>query len=147
MKYTYAHLASMSCSLEHVKYYIEGWDVNPHIIDNLGRNALHCAAEMGCCDIMKYLSNPGTIAVNVNAQDVDGHTPLHHVAHDGRLEMVKYFVEHCGADVYAMNKVCNFGILNVCNQSIMFLVFPSVSMQRLQDIKLVLWKLQFTSMR
>lgn len=53
---------------------------------------------------MKYLADPLNLAMDVNVKDNEGHTPLHHVAHNGRLEMVKFFIERCGADVYSQNK-------------------------------------------
>ena len=54
---------------------------------------------------MKYLADPTNLAVNVNNQDKDGDTALHHVAKSGNSEMVKYFVEQCAADVYLQNRV------------------------------------------
>ncbi len=57
---------------------------------------------MGSCDIMQYLARLG---IDVNIADADGHTALHHVAHDGRIDMVKFFVEECGAKIDIQNKV------------------------------------------
>jgi ankyrin repeat protein len=56
---------------------------------------------MGSEDIMQYLAELG---MDVNIADMDGNTALHHAAHDGRLTLVTFLVEKCGANMYAKNK-------------------------------------------
>lgn len=84
---------------------VESWNVDVHKKDVYGRNALHCASLIANMQMVLFLTNPQTFAMNVNEPDDSGTTPLHSAANEQHLNLVKYLVEQCAADVYAMNEV------------------------------------------
>lgn len=55
------------------------------------RSALHFAVLRGDQDIAKWLIEGGA---NVNAQDVDGLTPLHMACHENQIEMIQLILEN-----------------------------------------------------
>ncbi|UIP92768.1 ankyrin repeat domain-containing protein [Wolbachia endosymbiont of Anopheles demeilloni] len=66
--------------------------------------SLHTVAGNGYIDIVKLLLDYGA---DVNAKNASGRTPLQKAAENGRLEIVKYFIEEKNVDVNAKTKVDN----------------------------------------
>ena len=65
---------------------------------------LHLAVEGsgGCLTVIQYLVPKMRDLFQTNS---DGQTALHAAARNGRLEVVKYFVNSCGFNVKARNEV------------------------------------------
>ena len=62
-----------------------------------GENCLHIAARKGCLNLCKTLIDKYNF--NMNLTDNEGWAALHHSAHNGSYELVKFFVE-MGADIH-----------------------------------------------
>jgi ankyrin repeat protein len=65
---------------------------NPHVRGDNGETALHCAAEENnCSDAMSMLINAGA---DVNQADNDGNCAAHWAARAGRVDNLKFLLEH-----------------------------------------------------
>ncbi|PKY44925.1 ankyrin [Rhizophagus irregularis] len=80
-----------------VKKLIDEYDVKIDYKDNLGREAIHHAAIIGNKEMIELLFEKGA---NINVQDNwDKFTSLHHAAKEGHVNVVKYLINACRANV------------------------------------------------
>lgn len=101
-----AHVVIGRRNLEILKYFIEEWVVDPNALDRFGTNVLQMAAKyFQNDDILIYLSNPNTLAMNVNKQGARGFSCLHLAAANNSFQAVQYFVEHCNVDLFIRDEV------------------------------------------
>ena len=92
-------MAALGGKLQAVKWFLEkGATVNCD--DNRGWNTLHFAAEGGDTDIIDIIH---THLPNVDSKTNEGHTPLMVAAFNGKLPVVKWFLEK-GATVTLKDK-------------------------------------------
>ncbi|KAG7663138.1 uncharacterized protein J8A68_003316 [[Candida] subhashii] len=80
-----------------VEHYITSGEFTPNSKDPNGYTPIHAAASYGHINLLKYLIDNGG---NVNIQDNDGDTPLHHVED---VKTAKYLIEELGADYKIKN--------------------------------------------
>lgn len=76
-----------------------------------GATALWCAAAAGHLDVVKVLINVGH--ADVNHTTYSNSTPLRAACFDGRLDIVKYLIEH-KADLHISNKYNNTCLMISC---------------------------------
>ncbi|KAJ8544256.1 hypothetical protein ON010_g12012 [Phytophthora cinnamomi] len=90
--------------IEVVEYLAVQCDAGVNDKDNSGTTALMRAAYTDFIDVVGFFVSYGT---NVNLKNDDGYTALMMAAKRGRVEIARYLVEHCDADVNlkAMNGV------------------------------------------
>ena len=74
-----------------VEQYINSNEYTPNSKDPNGYTAIHAAASYGHLNLLQYLIEKGG---DINIQDNEGDTPLHHVED---LKTAKYIVEKLGA--------------------------------------------------
>ena len=66
-----------------------------------GHSLLHCAVIFNCFDVVCFLLEECS-GIDVNATDIDLHTPLHVAYLYGHIQIAEYLIQH-GADVYAVD--------------------------------------------
>jgi ankyrin repeat protein len=71
------------------------------MVDELGRNCLHKAAELGNTELMKFFINSG---VDLESKDKKGNTPLHIATLNKHFEAVSVLIK-ASADVNAKNNI------------------------------------------
>lgn len=86
-------VAAADNQIEIVKSYIESGNFAADCKDPNGYTPIHAAASYGHTDLLKYLVN--SKGGDVNVQDNEGDTPLHHVED---VKTAKYLVEELKAD-------------------------------------------------
>ncbi|KAG7706311.1 hypothetical protein KL914_003206 [Ogataea haglerorum] len=91
-------IAASDNKLDKVREYIESGSYTANSKDPNGYTPMHAAASYGNLDLLKYLVSQGG---DINIQDYDGDTPLHHVE---TLEAAKFLVEELKADFQIKNK-------------------------------------------
>jgi uncharacterized protein len=92
-------VASSEGNLDLVKEALSSLNLNPDTADENGYTLVHAAAAYNQQHILRWLMDQN--GVNVNAQDNDGDTPLHHVE---CLDAAKFLIEVLKVD----SKVLNF---------------------------------------
>ncbi|KAF6063654.1 Ankyrin repeats (many copies) family protein [Candida albicans] len=80
-----------------VEQYINSNEYTPNSKDPNGYTAIHAAASYGHLNLLQYLIEKGG---DINIQDNEGDTPLHHVED---LKTAKYIVEKLGASYKIKN--------------------------------------------
>ncbi|KGR21042.1 hypothetical protein I503_02138 [Candida albicans SC5314] len=80
-----------------VEQYINSNEYTPNSKDPNGYTAIHAAASYGHLNLLQYLIEKGG---DINIQDNEGDTPLHHVED---LKTAKYMVEKLGASYKIKN--------------------------------------------
>jgi ankyrin repeat protein len=91
--------AARNGHLEVIQYLVEHGASIDQNDNQKHKTALLAASFQRHFDIVQYLVEKGA---NVNAQSVNGFTPLHDAAYVGNLQIVQFLVEH-GADVHIRN--------------------------------------------
>jgi uncharacterized protein len=91
--------AARNGHLEIVQYLVEHGASIDQSDNQRHKTALLAASFQRHFDIVQYLVEKGA---NVNAQSINGFTPLHDAAYVGNLQIVQFLVEH-GADVHIRN--------------------------------------------
>lgn len=90
-------VAAADNQVDIVKSYLDSGKFTPDSKDPNGYTAIHAAASYGHIDLLKLLINSGG---NINIQDNEGDSPLHHVED---LATAKIMVEELGADYKLKN--------------------------------------------
>ena len=80
-----------------VEQYINSNEYTPNSKDPNGYTVIHAAASYGHLNLLQYLIEKGG---DINIQDNEGDTPLHHVED---LKTAKYIVEKLGASYKIKN--------------------------------------------
>jgi ankyrin repeat protein len=91
--------AARNGHLEIVQYLVEHGATIDRSDNQRHKTALLAASFQRHFDIVQYLVEKGA---NVNAQSVNGFTPLHDAAYVGNVQIVQFLVEH-GANVHITN--------------------------------------------
>lgn len=107
--FTPLHLAAESGNIEIVDYLIKN-GANPKSITKYGSSVLHYAsgaAGESHFDLVKHLMKNYGAMEFINFQDEEKYTPLHEATHSGNLELSKYLIEECGADINLLTKYGN----------------------------------------
>jgi len=91
-----------------------------------GRTAIHEAASQGHVEILSRLLLPydrsnaedqlSSIVDFVPSENVSGRTALHEASRAGHLAMVKYLLDHCRANVDAVDNDANTPLMFACQQ-------------------------------
>ena len=100
-KFTPLHLSSGNGNIEVVDYLIKN-GANPKAITGYGSSILHYAAGAtgdSHFDLVKHLIKKYGAMEFINFQDEEKYTPLHEATHSGNLDLSKYLIEECGADI------------------------------------------------
>ncbi|KAI5965290.1 uncharacterized protein KGF55_001510 [Candida pseudojiufengensis] len=90
-------IAASDNKLDQVKTLIESKQFNSNSKDPNGYTPIHAAVSYGYIDLLNYLLENGG---NINIQDNEGDTPLHHVED---LKIAKYLIEKLKADYKIKN--------------------------------------------
>lgn len=90
-------VAAADNKIDLVKSLIESGRYSPNSADPNGFTPIHAAASYGHLDLLRYLLQNGG---NVNIQDGDGDTPLHHIEN---LEVAKVLISEFNADYSIKN--------------------------------------------
>ena len=95
-------LASLEGDLETVKFLTEEKQLDPLQEDNIGRNAIFCAAKGGQLAVLKYFieeqgHNPAS-PISSTGSKCAGWTPLHTAAKRNQLELVQYLISEQHVD-------------------------------------------------
>ncbi|ODV93631.1 hypothetical protein PACTADRAFT_45722 [Pachysolen tannophilus NRRL Y-2460] len=80
-----------------VKNYIDSGEFTPNSKDINGYTPIHAATSYGHIELLTYLISKGG---DINIQDADGDTPLHHVED---LRVAKFLIEQLKADYMVKN--------------------------------------------
>ena len=72
-----------------------------HFLTEDGMNLLHCAADLGYCDIVEYLIHD--LSFDVNSADDDGQCALHYAAACSHADVVRLLLETGVVDVTLMD--------------------------------------------
>jgi uncharacterized protein len=91
-------VAASEGNLDLVKESLSSLNLNPDTADENGYTLVHAAAAYNQQHILRWLMDQN--GVNVNAQDNDGDTPLHHVE---CVDAAKFLVEILKADPKVQN--------------------------------------------
>lgn len=91
-------VAAADNKIDLVKSFIESGKYSPNSADPNGFTPIHAAASYNNLDLLRYLLNNGG---DVNIQDSDGDTPLHHTEN---LGVVKVLIKEFNADYRIKNK-------------------------------------------
>ncbi|KAG7880599.1 hypothetical protein KL905_002573 [Ogataea polymorpha] len=91
-------IAASDNKIDKVREYIESGSYTANSKDPNGYTPMHAAASYGNLDLLKYLVSQGG---DINIQDSDGDTPLHHVE---TVEAAKFLIEELKADFKIKNK-------------------------------------------
>lgn len=91
-------VATADNQIDLVKKLIESGKFTPNSADPNGFTPIHAAASYGHLELLRYLLENGG---NVNIQDSDGDTPLHHTE---SLETAKILIQEYKADYRLKNK-------------------------------------------
>jgi len=104
---------------------------NPHtsvyITGNIGRNALHIAAEKGFCEIIRIIQRKRpAIDMNIPETSSAGWSAMHLAAHYKNAEVVDTLLR-LGADLEVLDKQFSytpliFAVLSKCTQSTLLLI-------------------------
>lgn len=108
-KFTPLHLASGNGNIEVVDFLIK-YGANPKAITGNGSSVLHYASGAtgdSHFDLVKHLIKKYGAIEFINFQDEEKYTPLHEATHSGNLELSKYLIEECGADITLLTKYGN----------------------------------------
>lgn len=90
-------VATADNDIELVQKYLESGEFNANSKDPNGYTPMHAAASYGNIDLLKILTKAGG---DINIQDSEGDTPLHHVED---VETAKFIVEELKADFKTKN--------------------------------------------
>ncbi|EAZ04161.1 hypothetical protein OsI_26303 [Oryza sativa Indica Group] len=74
------------------------------LVDDRGRNFLHCAIEHNQESIVRYICRDDRFGILLNAMDSEGNTPLHLAAEYGHPRMVSLLLETMSVDVAITNR-------------------------------------------
>lgn len=74
------------------------------LVDDRGRNFLHCAVEHNKESIVRYICRDDRFGILMNAMDNEGNTPLHLAAEYGHPRMVSLLLETMSVDVAITNR-------------------------------------------
>ncbi|KAG7899837.1 hypothetical protein KL935_003378 [Ogataea polymorpha] len=91
-------IAASDNKIDKVREYIESGSYTANSKDPNGYTPMHAAASYGNLDLLKYLVSQGG---DINIQDSDGDTPLHHVE---TVEAAKFLIEELKADFKIKNE-------------------------------------------
>eukprot|EP01031_Cornospumella_fuschlensis_P038129 gene38129-46329_t len=103
VSYTSLHKAAAENSLVGVKFFLNRRSKNYTPVDQLdkhGLTALHCAAEKGCNDVIRYLVEEGC---DVDVRSAYDNTPLMHACKENRESTIELLLE-LGAKPTCQNK-------------------------------------------
>lgn len=106
---TVVHLAAQDGKLNILRYFIEQLHANASGVNSMGRTAFMNAAKAGHVETVKYLLQRGSI---YKTKDNDGNSAIHLASQDGKLLVVKYFLEQLGADVNAQGAIGRIPLMN-----------------------------------
>ncbi|XP_063242235.1 uncharacterized protein LOC134542151 [Bacillus rossius redtenbacheri] len=94
--------------------------------DNYGETLLHCAAERGDYEFIKWLIENGKVCVNY--EDSEGTKLIHLNASSGQWELVKWLIQHESCDVNVKdrigNSVLNYAAFKGCFDVVQWLAKP-----------------------
>ncbi|KAG7820249.1 hypothetical protein KL928_001686 [Ogataea angusta] len=91
-------IAASDNKIDKVREYIESGSYTANSKDPNGYTPMHAAASYGNLDLLRYLVSQGG---DINIQDSDGDTPLHHVE---TLKAARFLIEELKADIKIKNK-------------------------------------------
>ena len=94
------HTAALSGNLEVVQFLVEN-GADAMVKDGANRSLLHSASNSSSRELIEYLVKE--LKLNVNAQDIHGYTPLHHVARTANQIGIKTLLK-LGADPFGLDK-------------------------------------------
>jgi 26S proteasome non-ATPase regulatory subunit 10 len=89
------HLAVAKKHIEVVKKLVESYGASLRLKDKKGQYPIHRAASVGSSALVQYLATKGS---NVNVQDSDGWTALHHALAEGFGDIAVLLVNKFDAD-------------------------------------------------
>nr|XP_034578440.1 ankyrin repeat-containing protein At5g02620-like isoform X2 [Setaria viridis] len=74
------------------------------MVDDKGRNLLHCAVEHNSYRLVRFICQKYTIATLLNGTDYEGNTPLHLAVKYGFIRIVSTLLETMSVDTNIVNK-------------------------------------------
>ncbi|CAM8930321.1 unnamed protein product [Rhodiola kirilowii] len=96
------HEAARMNSVKLMEVLVDGFpEIDPNLVDSNGQNALHVSASLGDVECMKFLISVGG---DGDVADINGYTPLHFAAIEGRKEAVELLLNSCSFVKYAITK-------------------------------------------
>lgn len=74
------------------------------LVDDRGRNFLHCAIEHNQENVVRYICQDGRLALILNAMDAEGNTPLHLAVTYGYPRIVSLLVQTMSVKIGSTNR-------------------------------------------
>lgn len=74
------------------------------LVDNRGRNFLHCAVEHGQDSVVRYICQDDRFAMLLNATDSEGNTPLHLAVKYACPRVLGSLLQTASVEIHIVNK-------------------------------------------
>lgn len=103
--FSHVQLAILSGNIQMLRLMVEFLRSDVYLMDANGSTCLTTCVRAQQFEMLRYLTNPeGSVAMDVNIQDKDGTTALHIACYQKNMQVIRYLVEVCHADIYIRDR-------------------------------------------